>query len=127
VSALLIMAIVIALFGIVNTLSLSVYERVRELGLLRAVGMSRRQIKRMIRVESVIIAVLGAVLGVAIGILFGVAMQRALSDLGITNLAIPVGQLVVYVVVAAFAGVLAAIVPARRAAKLNVLQAISYE
>ncbi len=127
VSALLIMAIVIALFGIVNTLSLSVYERVRELGLLRAVGMSRRQIKRMIRVESVIIAVLGAVLGVAVGILFGVAMQRALSDLGITNLAIPVGQLVVYVVVAAFAGVVAAIVPARRAAKLNVLQAISYE
>ena len=97
VSALLIMAIVIALFGIVNTLSLSVYERVRELGLLRAVGMSRRQIKRMIRVESVIIAVLGAVLGVAVGILFGVAMQRALSDLGITNLAIPVTALALVV------------------------------
>nr|MBA3690468.1 FtsX-like permease family protein [Actinomycetota bacterium] len=127
VTALLVMAVLIALFGIVNTLGLSIYERVRELGLLRAVGMSRTQVKRMIRVESVIIAVLGAVLGVAIGILFGVAMQRALADIGITELAIPVPQLVAYVVVAGIAGVVAAIVPARRAAKLNVLQAISYE
>jgi putative ABC transport system permease protein len=127
VSALLLMAIVIALFGIVNTLGLSIYERIRELGLLRAVGMSRRQVKRMIRVESVIIAVLGALLGVAIGILFGIAMQRALVNVGVTDLAIPVGQLIVYVIVAGLAGVVAAIVPARRAAKLNVLQAISYE
>jgi putative ABC transport system permease protein len=127
VTALLLMAIVIALFGIVNTLGLSIYERIRELGLLRAVGMSRRQVKRMIRVESVIIAVLGAVLGVAIGILFGMAMQRALVNVGVTDLAIPVGQLLVYVIVAGVAGVIAAIVPARRAAKLDVLQAISYE
>ena len=127
VTALLVMAVVIALFGIVNTLSLSIYERVRELGLLRAVGMSRTQVKRMIRVESVIIAVLGALLGVAIGILFGVAMQRALSKIGVTELSIPVPQLIVYVIVAGVAGVVAAIVPARRAAKLNVLQAISYE
>jgi putative ABC transport system permease protein len=127
VTALLLMAIVIALFGIVNTLGLSIYERIRELGLLRAVGMSRRQVKRMIRVESVIIAVLGALLGVAIGILFGIAMQRALVNVGVTDLAIPAGQLIVYVIVAGLAGVVAAIVPARRAAKLNVLQAISYE
>jgi putative ABC transport system permease protein len=127
VTVLLVMAIVIALFGIVNTLGLSIYERVRELGLLRAVGMSRRQLKRMIRVESVIIALLGAVLGVAIGILFGIAMQQALKGIGITDLAIPVGQLVVYLVVAGVAGVLAAIWPARKAAKLNVLDAIAYE
>ena len=127
VTALLIMALVIALFGIVNTLSLSIYERVRELGLLRAVGMSRIQVKRMIRVESVIISVLGALIGVAIGILFGIAMQQALSSIGITELAIPVPQLITYVVVAGVAGVVAAIVPARRAAKLNVLRSISYE
>jgi putative ABC transport system permease protein len=127
VTVLLVMAIVIALFGIVNTLGLSIYERVRELGLLRAVGMSRRQLKRMIRVESVIIALLGAVLGVAVGILFGIAMQQALKGIGITELAIPVGQLVVYLVVAGIAGVLAAIWPARKAAKLDVLEAIAYE
>jgi putative ABC transport system permease protein len=127
VTVLLVMAIVIALFGIVNTLGLSIYERVRELGLLRAVGMSRRQLKQMIRVESVIIALLGAVLGVAVGILFGIAMQQALKGIGVTELAIPVGQLLVYLVVAGVAGVLAAIWPARRAAKLNVLDAIAYE
>jgi len=95
--------------------------------LLRAVGMSRRQVKRMIRVEAVIIAVLGAVLGLAIGILFGWAMQQALKDLGINTLTIPVGQLVAMLIVAALLGVVAAIWPARRAAKLNVLEAISYE
>ena len=127
VTVLLLMAIVIALFGIVNTLRLSIYERIRELGLLRAVGMSRVQVKRMIRVESVIIAILGALLGVAIGIAFGVAMQQALVGVGVTELAVPIGQLLVYVLVAAVAGVVAAILPARRAAKLDVLQAISYE
>jgi putative ABC transport system permease protein len=124
---LLILSVIIAAFGIVNTLGLSIYERVRELGLLRAVGMSRRQVKRMIRVEAVIIAVLGALLGLAVGILFGWAMQRALSDVGIDRFAIPVGQLVVWLILGALLGVLAAIVPARRAAKLNVLEAISYE
>ena len=117
----------ISAFGIVNTLGLSIYERIRELGLLRAVGMSRRQVKRMIRVEAVIIAVLGAVLGLVVGILFGWAMQRALSNVGIDRLAIPFGQLVFMLVVAALIGLLAAIWPARRAAKLNVLEAISYE
>ena len=127
VTALLAMAILIALFGIVNTLGLSIFERTRELGLLRAVGMGRKQVKRMIRWESVIIAVLGAILGVVIGVGFGWALQQALAPEGVTELTIPVGQLVLYVVFAGFAGVLAAIWPARRAAKLNVLESISYE
>ena len=127
VFVLLFLAIVISLFGIVNTLSLSIYERVHEIGLLRAVGMSRVQVRRMIRVEAVITAVLGAVLGVAIGVLFGWAMQRALADIGIAELAIPIGQLVVFVIAAGVLGVFAAIWPARRAAKLDVLAAISYE
>ena len=127
VYVLLFLSVLISLFGIVNTLGLSIYERVRELGLLRAIGLSRRQVKRMIRVEAVIIAVLGAVLGLAIGVLFGWAMQRALADLGIDRLSIPVGQLVGMLVVAAFLGVVASVLPARRAAKLNVLEAIAYE
>ena len=127
VTALLALAILIAVFGIVNTLGLSIYERTRELGLLRAVGMTRRQVRSMIRWESVIIAVFGALLGIAIGILFGWALQRALVDDGLSELAIPGVQLIVYVVIAGIMGVLAAVVPARRAAKLDVLEAISYE
>ncbi len=127
VSALLGLAIVIALFGIVNTLGLSIFERTRELGLLRAVGMTRRQVRSMVRWESVIIAVLGALLGVVIGVLFGWAMQRALVDQGVTELSIPAGQLGLYVALSALAGVLAAVFPARRAARLNVLEAIAYE
>jgi putative ABC transport system permease protein len=127
VFVLLLLAIVISLFGIVNTLSLSIYERIHEIGLLRAVGMSRTQVRRMIRVEAVIIAVLGAVLGVVIGVLFGWAMQQALADLGVGSLAIPYAQIVVFLVLAAMAGVLAAIWPARRAARLDVLSAIAYE
>ena len=127
VYVLLILSVLISAFGIVNTLGLSIYERIRELGLLRAVGMSKRQVKRMVRVEAVIIAVLGAVLGLAVGILFGWALQQALSDLGIDRLAIPVGQLIIMLVVAALIGVVAAIWPARRAAKLDILQAITYE
>lgn len=127
VTALLFMAILIALFGIINTLGLSIFERRRELGLLRAVGMSRRQVKRMIRWESVIIAILGAVLGLVIGVFFGWSLQQALVDQGVTELRIPVGQLAVYLVFAGLAGVIAAIWPARRAAKMNVLEAISYE
>jgi putative ABC transport system permease protein len=127
VFVLLLLAIVISLFGIVNTLSLSIYERVHEIGLLRAVGMSRTQVRRMIRVEAVIIAVLGAILGVVIGVLFGWAMQQALADLGVGTLAIPFGQIAVFLVLAALAGVLAAVWPARRAAKLDVLSAIAYE
>ena len=127
ITALLAMAILIALFGIVNTLGLSIFERTRELGLLRAVGMSRRQVRSMIRWESVIIAMLGAVLGIAIGVAFGWSLQQALASQGVTELRIPGGQLVLYLLLAGLAGVLAAIVPARRAARLNVLRAISYE
>jgi putative ABC transport system permease protein len=127
ITALLAMAILIALFGIANTLGLSIFERTRELGLLRAVGMSRRQVRSMIRWESVIIAILGAVLGIVIGVAFGWSIQQALASQGLTELRIPGGQLVVYFILAGFAGVLAAIVPARRAARLNVLRAISYE
>ncbi len=127
ITALLLMAIVIALFGIVNTLGLSIFERTRELGLLRAVGMTRRQVRSMIRWESVIIAIFGAALGVAIGIAFGWALQQSLASEGVTELKIPVAQLVVYVIFAGLAGVVAAIFPARRAARLNVLEAIAYE
>ncbi len=115
------------MFGIVNTLGLSIFERTRELGLLRAVGMSRRQVKRMIRWESVIIAIMGALIGVVIGVFFGWALQQALAPEGVTELVIPAGQLAIYVFLAALVGVLAAIWPARRAAKLDVLESISYE
>lgn len=127
ITALLGLAIIIALFGIVNTLGLSIFERTREIGLLRAVGMSRRQLRAMIRWESVIIAILGALLGIGVGVFFGWALQRALEPEGITELRIPVDQLGLYVVAAAAAGVLAAVLPARRAARLDVLQAIAYE
>jgi putative ABC transport system permease protein len=127
VIVLLLLAIVISLFGIVNTLSLSIYERVHEIGLLRAVGMTRTQVRGMIRVEAVIIAVLGATFGVVIGVAFGWAMQQALSGLGIDRLAVPWGQLLMFLVLAALAGVLAAVWPARRAARLDVLSAIAYE
>ncbi len=127
ITALLFLSIIIALFGIVNTLALSIFERTRELGLLRAVGMSRRQVRSMIRGESVIIAVMGAVLGLAVGVLFGFAVVNALSDEGIGSVVIPYGQLLTYVILAGVAGVIAAVFPARRAARLDVLAAISYE
>jgi putative ABC transport system permease protein len=125
--ALLGLAIIIAVLGIVNTLALSVIERTREVGLLRAVGLSRRQLRRMVRLEAIAIAVLGAVLGIVMGLVFGVVLQQALADQGITDLAVPVWQLVLFVVVAAVVGVLAAVLPARRAAKLDVLKAITTE
>jgi putative ABC transport system permease protein len=127
VFVLLFLSIIISGFGILATLWLSVFERVRELGLLRAVGMARIQVKRMVRIEAVIVSVLGAILGLVIGILFAWALQRSLSDLGITELSLPVGQLIFLMILAALIGVVAAILPARRAAKLNVLEAISYE
>ncbi|MFN2504669.1 MAG: ABC transporter permease [Acidimicrobiales bacterium] len=127
VSALLSLAILIAFFGIVNTLALSVFERTRELGLLRAVGMSRRQVRSMVRGESVITSVLGAILGLTVGVLFGWALVATLSSEGISELVFPGGQLAIYVVVAAIAGVLAAVGPARRAARLDVLEAISQD
>ncbi len=127
VYALLGLAVIIAVLGIVNTLALSVIERTREVGLLRAVGMSRRQLRRMVRLESVAIAVLGAVLGVVLGIAFGIALQQALADQGIDVLSVPWVQLMIFVLVSAAVGVLAAVLPARRAAKLDVLRAITTE
>jgi putative ABC transport system permease protein len=123
---LLALAIVISLLGIVTTLALSIHERTRELGLLRAVGMSRRQVKRLVRYESVITALIGAILGTVLGIVFAALVSRPLADEGF-ELAYPVGTLIVLLVLAALAGVLAAIWPARRAAKLDVLQAVAYE
>ncbi len=125
--ALLGLAIVIAVLGIVNTLALSVIERTREVGLLRAVGLSRRQLRRMVRLESIAIALLGAVLGVVMGLAFGVALQHAVADEGVDVLSIPVTRLTVFVVLSALVGVLAAVFPARRAARLNVLRAITTE
>ncbi len=125
--ALLGLAVVIALLGIVNTLALSVIERTREVGLLRAVGLSRRQLGRMVRLEAVVVAVLGAVLGVVMGLGFGIALQRATADRGVDVLAIPWPMLTGFVVLAALAGVLAAVLPARRAARLDVLRAIGTE
>ena len=125
--ALLGLAVVIAVLGIVNTLALSIIERTREIGLLRAVGLSRRQLRRMIRLESVVIAVLGATLGVALGIAFGVAVQRSLADEGFEVLQVPAAQLAVFVLLAGIVGVLAAWWPGRRAARLNVLEAIATE
>jgi putative ABC transport system permease protein len=125
--ALLGLAVIIAVLGIVNTLALSVIERVREVGLLRAVGMGRGQLRRMVLLESVAIAVLGAVLGIVMGIGFGIALQRAVSDQGIDVLSIPWAQFLVFVVVAALVGMLAAVLPARRAARLDVLAAITTE
>ncbi len=124
---LLALSIIIAALGIVNTLALSVIERTREVGLLRAIGLSRRQLRRMVRLESIAIAVLGAVLGVLIGVVFGVALVKALRDQGLEVLSVPWLQLVLFVVVAGVIGVLAAWLPSRRAAKLNVLAAITTE
>jgi putative ABC transport system permease protein len=121
------LAILIALFGIVNTLGLSIFERIRELGLLRAVGATRRQLRSMIRWEAVIIAVLGAVLGLAVGVFFGWTIVRALSSQGISEFTVPGGQLVGFVLAAAMAGILAAVLPGRRAARIDVLRAITTE
>lgn len=123
---LLALAIVIAVIGIVNTLGLSVIERTREIGLLRAIGMSRPRLRRMITLESVAIAVLGAVLGMALGLVIGVLLRQALKD-NLTSLGLPLGQLVVFLVIAVAVGVLAAILPAVRASRLNVLAAIATE
>jgi putative ABC transport system permease protein len=121
------LAIVIAFIGIVNTLALSVFERVRELGLLRAVGMSRRQVRSMIRWESVIISVLGVTLGLGVGLFFGWLLVQALQDEFPLRLVIPTVQLVLAVLVAVLAGVLAGVLPARRAARVDVLQAVTTE
>ncbi len=125
VTLLLVFSVLIAVLGIVNTLALSVVERTRELGLLRAVGLQRTQLRRMIRVESVLIAIYGALLGIGIGLAFGFAIVTALKEQGITEFAVPVMRLVWVLVAAGIAGVVAAALPARRAARMDVLQAIS--
>jgi putative ABC transport system permease protein len=127
VFVLLFLAVVIAVIGIINTLALSVFERTRELGLLRAVGMGRRQLKRMIRWESIIIAVLGAVLGLGVGAFFGWAAVSAMKDLGVDRLDFPAARLLSFVLFAMLAGTVAAIFPARRASRLNVLDAIAHQ
>ncbi|GGU41534.1 ABC transporter permease [Lentzea flava] len=127
IQILLALAILIAVLGVINTLALSVIERTRELGLLRAIGMRRAQVMRMITVESVVISVFGAVLGLAVGVALGLATVQALKDQGITEIGFPWMTMVQYLVVAAVVGVIAAILPAIRAARLNVLDAIAYE
>jgi putative ABC transport system permease protein len=124
--ALLLLSVIVSLFGIVNTLALSIHERTRELGMLRAIGMSRRQVRRIVRYESVITALIGAILGLILGMVFAGLIAQPLVDEGF-ELSYPVGTLLLLLVAAALAGVLAAIGPARRAAKLDVLEAVAYE
>jgi putative ABC transport system permease protein len=120
------LSVIISLVGMVITLLLSVHERTRELGMLRAVGMTRRQVRRMIRHESVITSLIGAALGLPLGIFLAILMTKALSQFEV-QIAIPYVQLIVFAVVAIVVGILAAILPARRAARLNVLNALQYE
>jgi putative ABC transport system permease protein len=126
VFALLLLAIVISLFGIANTLALSIHERRRELGMLRAIGMSRRQVRTMIRYEAVITALIGAILGMVLGVIFAFLIAQPLKDEGFT-VSYPIGSLVVLLILAGLAGVLAAVPPARRASRLDVLDSLQYE
>jgi len=123
--ALLALSVVIAVLGIVNTLALSVFERTREIGLLRAVGMTRRQLRRMITVESISTAVFGAVLGTALGLVLGITVQRGVRTQGLEVLSIPWMSLVIVLIAAALAGMVAAVLPAWRAVRLDVLRAIT--
>jgi putative ABC transport system permease protein len=127
VYVLLALAVLVALIGIVNTLMLSVFERTREIGLLRAVGMKRRQVRAMIRSESVIVALFGAVVGIVIGAGLGVALASSLRDNGVTNIALPIPSLIGFVILAGVLGLIAATWPARRAANLDILGAIATE
>ncbi|HEY1118404.1 MAG TPA: FtsX-like permease family protein, partial [Acidimicrobiales bacterium] len=127
VNALLALSVVIAMIGIANTLSLSIHERTRELGLLRAVGMTRAQLRSAIRWEAVLISVLGTVVGLGLGLVVSWALVTSLGSFGLTRFAVPVGQLAIVVLVAAVLGVLASIRPARRAARLDILEAIAAE
>ena len=124
--ALLALSVIVSLFGIVNTLALSIFERTRELGLLRAIGTSRRQVKRIVRLEAVITSLIGALLGLVLGVLFALAISRPLEEEGF-RLTFPVTTLVILVALAAFAGMVASLWPARRAARLDVLKALAYE
>jgi putative ABC transport system permease protein len=124
--ALLALSVIVSLVGIINTLVLTVFERTRELGMLRAVGMTRRQVRMMIRYESIVTALMGAVLGMVVGVFLAAVVTRATSSSGIV-FAIPWIQIVYFVIAAILVGILAAVVPARRAAGLNILQALQYE
>ncbi|HEX6021534.1 MAG TPA: FtsX-like permease family protein [Solirubrobacter sp.] len=126
VYGLLMLSVIVALLGIVNTLALSVHERTRELGMLRAVGMSRRQVRRMVSGESVITAGIGAILGIVLGTVFALVISRPLADEGLVFI-LPVGTLILFFVLAVIAGVLAAIPPARRASRVDVLRAVTTE
>jgi putative ABC transport system permease protein len=121
---LLALSVIVSLFGIVNTLVLTVFERTRELGMLRAVGMTRRQVRRMIRYESVITALMGGILGIALGIVLGALLVVRVKEI---DFSLPIGQLVIFAFATIVVGIVAAIFPARRAARLNVLQALQYE
>jgi putative ABC transport system permease protein len=118
--------VIVSLFGIVNTLVLSTFERMRELGTLRALGMHRRQVRRMVRHESVITALIGGVLGIAAGLTLAAGLTAWLGKYGF-SFAVPAGSLVAIAVIAALAGMAAAALPARRAARVNVLNALAYE
>jgi putative ABC transport system permease protein len=123
---LLAMSVIVSLFGIINTLVLSVYERTREIGMLRAIGTTRTQVRWLIRAESVITSVIGAVLGLLLGIVLAVLATAGLQSEGV-EFTLPIGQLLLWVVFAVFFGIVAAAWPARRAARLDVLQAVAYE
>src|SRR5262249_908817 len=123
---LLALSVIVSLFGIVNTLVLAVFERTRELGMLRAIGMTRRQMRRMIRHESIITALIGAALGLHLGVSLAALVPRELSSVGV-GFHLPTTELVLFGWVAVAAGIAAAILPARRAARLNVLEALQYE
>jgi putative ABC transport system permease protein len=123
---LLALSVIVSLFGIVNTLVLTVYERTRELGMLRAVGMTQRQTRRMIRHESVVTSLIGAALGIVVGFFLALLVTHALSSEGVV-FAVPYLSLVYFVIAAIVIGIVAAILPARRAARLNVLEALQYE
>jgi putative ABC transport system permease protein len=121
---LLALSVIVSLFGIVNTLVLTVFERTREIGMLRAIGMTRTQVRRMIRQESVITALIGGVLGIALGIVLGGLLVARVDFI---QFSLPVLSLIIFALMTIVVGILAAIFPARRAARLNVLAALQYE